>query len=162
MGDQGHGRDPHKHEPGHKIGGFLNKLFARQGSLKFGGGGQGSSGGGYGEREEEEEGRASSPTRRPDEHPHHHYRFHFPASPLGSSAPAFPSLRHLTGAGVKEKTEAVGRGGGNKGGGGLERGGKGGGGGGGGGGGTVNSQRLLPPLTPTAVAALKIALDYLG
>lgn len=151
MGDQGHGHDPHKHEHGHKKGGFLNKLFARQGSLKLGGGGHGS-GGGNGEREEEEEGRASSPTRRPDEHPHHHYRFHFPASPLGSSAPTFPSLRHLTGAGVKA-TDGVGRGGGDKG--------K-GGGGVGGGGVKVNSQRLLPPLTPTAVAALKIALDYLG
>jgi hypothetical protein len=154
MGDQGHGHDSHKHEHGHKKGGFLNKLFARQGSLKLGGGG-------HGEREEEEEGRASSPTRRPDEHPHPHYRFHFPVSPLGSSAPTFPSLRHLTGAGVKA-TEAVGRGGGDKGSGGLEKGGKGVGGGGGRGGGKVNSQRLLSPLTPSAVAALKIALDYLG
>jgi hypothetical protein len=80
---------------------------------------------------------------------------------LGSSAPTFPSLRHLTGAGVKA-TEAVGRGGGDKGSGGLEKGGKGVGGGGGRGGGKVNSQRLLSPLTPSAVAAMKIALDYLG
>ncbi len=155
MRDQGHGHDPHKHEHGHKKGSFLNKLFSRQGSIKFGGGGHGSSGGGNGEREEAVEGRASSPTRRSEEHPHHFHRFHLPISPLGSSAPTFPSLRYLAGAGVRA-TEGVRRGGDKDGD--LNRvvGGR------GRGEGKVNSQRLLTPLTPTAVAALKIALDYLG
>lgn len=155
MGDQGPGHDPHKREHGHKKGSFLNKFFSRQGSIKFSGGGHGSCGAGNAEREEAAEGRASAPMRRSEENPYHYNRFHLPISPLGSSAPAFPSLRYLAGAGVRA-AEGVRRGGDK--GGGLDR----GGGRRGRGEGKLNSQRLLNPLTPAAVAALKIALDYLG
>ncbi len=129
----------------HKKASFLNKLFARQGSNVR-----------KGSKDDHADQLASSAHQHPHPHDDHHQHppRYFPSSPLGSSAPVYP-LRHLALSGGEG---GPGGGGGGRGEGGGAR----GGGGGPGAGGGVAGEGRLPAISPTAAAALKIALDYLG
>jgi len=150
MGDDAYRHNTHHHHAGHKKGSFLNKLFARQSSLKAAIG-YGPSRGDHECSEKDDEGRASSPSRQQGEH--QGSRFHFPHSPLSSSTPIFSSIR--TRAGTKVGTEGLtgGRGGTREKSGAIRDCGT---------GEERLTGRFLPPLTPAASASVKIALDFLG